>query len=210
MNLGAELIGQRARPFGGPVGQMHALEAALDQAKHHRARRPPGAQHQRLATALSHPGAQASRLLIKPSMSVLVESSSPSSYHSVLAAPTARARASGLRQRQRALLVRNGDVGADKAVGRQMQHELGKTFGRHRLDIVAALDPERPQPVMMDQRRARMRRRPSDQACGAGFVHGCHRPVLLQRPMARYSLKSDKPRWLSMLGSLGNEHFKIG
>src|SRR5437763_6495127 len=33
---------------------------------------------------------------MKPSMSVLVESSSPPSYHSVLAAPTARARASGL------------------------------------------------------------------------------------------------------------------
>ena len=33
---------------------------------------------------------------MKPSMSVLVERSSPPSYHSVLAAPTARARASGL------------------------------------------------------------------------------------------------------------------
>src|SRR5476649_1977463 len=40
--------------------------------------------------------AQASRLPIKPSMSVLVEYSSAPSYHSVMAAPTARARSSGL------------------------------------------------------------------------------------------------------------------
>ena len=73
-----------------------------------------------------------------------------------------------LRQRQRALLVRNGDVGADEAAQRQAEHEILELVGRHRLDDIAALDAERPQPVMMDQRRARMRGRPSDQARGGG------------------------------------------
>jgi len=63
---------------------------------------------------------------------------------------------------------------ASYAVRRETQHKLGKTFRRHRLDIVAAFDAKRAQPIMMDQRRARMRCRPSDQACGPGFGHGCH------------------------------------
>ena len=108
---------------------------------------------------------------MKPSTSVLVEHSSPSAYHSVLAAPTARRACVRLRQRQRALLVRNGDVGADEAAERQPEHEILELVGRHRFDDVAALDAERAQPVMMDQRRARMRGRPSDQTGGAGFGH---------------------------------------
>jgi len=48
MNAGAELIGERPGAVEGPVGQMHALDAALDQAEHHRARRTPGAKYQRL------------------------------------------------------------------------------------------------------------------------------------------------------------------
>ena len=74
-----------------------------------------------------------------------------------------------LRQRKRALLVRNGDVGADEAAQRQPEDEILELVRRHRLDDVAALDAERAQPVMMDQRRARMRGRPSDQAGGGGF-----------------------------------------
>ena len=41
------------------------------------------------SVALSQPGAEASRLSMKPSTSVLVEHSSPPSYQNVLAAPTA-------------------------------------------------------------------------------------------------------------------------
>src|SRR5215208_6068865 len=59
------------------------------------ARDEPPAPSTSASVALSHPPAQASRLLVKPSTSVLVERSSPPSYHSVLAAPTALARASG-------------------------------------------------------------------------------------------------------------------
>src|SRR5207237_9849044 len=79
-----------------------------------------------------------------------------------------------LRQRKRALLVRNGDVGADKAAQRKPEDEILELVGRYRLDDVAARDAERPQPVMMDQRRARMRGRPSDQARGGGFCSTCH------------------------------------
>ena len=123
---------------------------------------------------------------MKPSTSVLVERSSPSSNHSVLAAPTARARVVRRRQRQRPLLVRNGDVGADEAAQRKPQHEIRELVGRHRLDDVAAFDAERPQPVMMDQRRARMRRRPSDQACGAGFWFASgHAPSKSDKPGVR-------------------------
>ena len=48
MHAGAELIGQRPRAFERPVCQMHALDAALDQPEHHRARRAAGAEHQRI------------------------------------------------------------------------------------------------------------------------------------------------------------------
>ena len=107
---------------------------------------------------------------MKPSTSVLVERSSPSAYHSVLAAPTALARASGSTRQVRLLLVGNSDVGADEAPQRQPQHEIAKIVRRHGLEDIAALDPERAQPVAMDQRRARMRGRPSDQACGGVLV----------------------------------------
>src|ERR1700740_186681 len=83
------------------------------------------------------------------------------------------------RQRQRALLVRQGDIGPDETMRRQMKYEFGKAFGRDRLDIVATLDLKRAQPVMMDQRRTRMRRRPSDQACGAGSGHGSPSPPVM-------------------------------
>ena len=136
------------------------------------ARAEPPAPSTSASSALSQPGAQASRLLIKPSTSVLVEHSSPSSIPQRIGGADRAGALVRLRQRQRALLVRNGDVGADEAAQRQPEHEILELVGRHRLDDVAALDAERAQPVMMDQRRARMRGRPSDQARGGGFGHG--------------------------------------
>ena len=134
MNAGAELIGQRLGAFEGPVGDMDALDAALDQAEHHRARR----SRRRRAPAPPRPcpsrAREASRLLMKPSTSVLVDRSSPSSNHSVLAAPTALARASGTDSASALLLVRNGDVGADEAARRQTQNEIRELLRRHRLD----------------------------------------------------------------------------
>ena len=106
---------------------------------------------------------------MKPSTSVLVERSSPPSYHSVLAAPTARARSSGFVSASARSLCGMVTLAPTKPCVERCMHEFCEALGRHRLDAVAALDAERAQPVMMDQRRARMRRRPSDQACGAGF-----------------------------------------
>src|SRR5213075_242128 len=70
--------------------------------------------------------------------------------------------------RQHPLLVRNSDVGADKATERKPKNEILEFIRRHGFDDITPLDAERPQPVMMDHRRARMRGRPSDQAGGGG------------------------------------------
>ena len=56
---------------------------------------PPAPSTTASPARFSQPGTQASRLAVKPSTSVLVESKRPLSYQSVLAAPTARARSSG-------------------------------------------------------------------------------------------------------------------
>ena len=156
---------------------MHALDAALDQAEHHRARRAAGAQHQRVVGGV--PARCAGVEIIDEAFDVGVGRAQFALLvpQRVGGADRARPRVRP-RQRQRALLVRKGDVGADEAVARQMQHEFGKSFRRHRLDVVAALDAERAQPVMMDQRRARMRCRPPDQACGGGFGRRSSSPSL--------------------------------
>ena len=94
MNAGAELVGQRAGAIHGAVGQMHTLDAALDQSEHHRARRPAGAQHQRFRGCV--PARRAGVEIVDEAFDVGVgRAQFAASYHSVLAAPTARARASG-------------------------------------------------------------------------------------------------------------------
>ena len=162
------MIRQRPRAFDGAVRQMHASDATLDQAKHYGARRAAGAEHQRFRRGV--PSRRAGVEIIDKTFDVGI---GRAQFVPLVPQRIGGADGAGacvrLRQRQRPLLVRNGDVGADKAVRRQMQHELGKAFRRHRLDVVAAFDAQRPQPVMVDQRRARMRCRPSDQTCGTRF-----------------------------------------
>ncbi len=200
MNVGAELIRKGPRAFDGPVCQMHAFDTALDQSEHHRARRPAGAKHQRIGRAV--PPGRAGIEIIDKTFDVGV---GRAQFTALVPQRIGRADRAGTgirrRERQRALLVRNGDVGADETVRRKVHYELGEAFGRHRLDAVAALDAELAQPVMMDQRRARMRGRPSDQACGAGFGLGCHPPNPVAAPWTKASslLQSGKPRSLSML-----------
>src|SRR6185295_10734471 len=70
----------------------------------------------------------------------------------------------GLRERERNFLVRDGDVGADIAVIGEMRHELREFFRRHAFAPVLAGETMLPDPIIMDQRRARMRRRPADDA----------------------------------------------
>ncbi len=112
---------------------MHALDAALEQAEHHRARRPAGPQHQCVRGTV--PPGRAGVEIIDKTFDVGV---GRTQLAVLVPQRIGRADRAGTRvrpgQRQRALLVRNGDVGADKAVRRQMQHELGKALGRHRLD----------------------------------------------------------------------------
>ena len=171
MNICAELIRQRSGALGGPVRQMDDFDAALDQSEHHRARRAARAEHQRLLSRI--PSARAGVEIIDKALDVGVGRVQLAALIPQRVGRTDRAGARiRLGQCQCTFLVRNGDVGADKAVRRKTQYELGKEFGRHRLDAVAALDAERAQPVVVDQRRARMRSRPSDQACGAGFGLG--------------------------------------
>ena len=170
VNVGAELIRQRAGPLHGPVGQMHALDAALDQPEHDGARRAAGAQHQRIFSFV--PSGRAGVEIVDKTFDVGVGRAQfvPPWYHSVLAAPTALARSSGTDSASARSLCGMVTLAPTKPWTTECNTKLGKLVRRHRLDDVAALDAQRPQPVMMDQRRARMRRRPSDQACGAGFV----------------------------------------
>ena len=152
---------------------MHALDAAFDQSEQHGARRAAGAQHQRILGLV--PSGRAGVEIVDKAFDVGVgRAHSPSSNHSVLAAPTARARASGFDSASALFLVREGDVGAGKAAQRKPEHEILELIRRHGLDDIAARDAERPQPVTMDQRRARMRSRPSDQARGGGSGSLCH------------------------------------
>ena len=94
-------------------------------------------------------------------------SKQPPSSHSVLAAPTARARSSGCDKASAALLVRHRDIGADIAARGERLHEGSEFFRRHRLAAVFAGDAVAFEPVIMNQRRARMFDRPADDASGA-------------------------------------------
>ena len=152
---------------------MHALDAAVEQAEHHRARRTAGAQHQRILALV--PAGRAGVEIVDKAFDVGVGRAQLAVLEPQRIGRADRARARiRLRQRERALLVRKCDVGADEAAQRQPEQEILELVGRHRLDDIAALDPERPQPVMMDQRRTRMRGRPSDQARGGGLCCTCH------------------------------------
>ena len=118
MHVGAELIGQRLRAIGGAVGQMHALDAALEQPEHHRARRTAGAEHQRVFGAV--PSGRAGVEIIDETLDVGV---GRAQFAVLVPQRIGRADRAGalvrFRQRQRLLLVRQGDVGADKAAQRQ-------------------------------------------------------------------------------------------
>ena len=96
LHRGTEARLQRLRPLRRAVDDVDLADAALDQAIDD-ARAPSRRRRARplRRRASPSPAPQASRLAVKPSTSVLVESRRPLSYQSVLAAPTARARSSG-------------------------------------------------------------------------------------------------------------------
>ena len=72
-----------------------------------------------------------------------------------------------LRHRQRRLLVRDRDVGADIAALGQMRDEIGERLRRDLLAPVGGVEIVLLDPIAVDQRRARMPDRPADHACGS-------------------------------------------
>ena len=118
---------------------MHVFDAALDQAEYHRARRAAGAQHQRVGGFI--PSARAGIEIVDEAFNVGVGGAQLACLVPQRVGGADRAGAGiGHGQRQRALLVRKGDVGADKTMRRQTANENGKILGRHRFDHIAALD----------------------------------------------------------------------
>src|SRR5674476_1356839 len=156
---------------------------------------PPAPNTAAVSRPRSQPGVAASRLARKPSTSVLVERSVSPSYHSVLAEPDERARAVvRLRQRKHRLLVRHADVAADIAMLAQMRDELGEFFRRHRLAPVFGVEIMLLDPIIMDQRRARMRRRPGHDAdCLAFLAHASATTLLRNTPICGTSISTTSP-----------------
>jgi len=128
---------------------MDAPDAALDQPEQHGARRTASAQHQRILGFV--PAGRASIEIVDEALDVGVGRAklAVGKPKRVGGADRAGARIR-LRQLQRALLVRNGDVGADEAAQRQTEDEILEFVRRYGLDDIAARDAKRPQPVMMD------------------------------------------------------------
>jgi hypothetical protein len=164
------------------VGEVDALDAAFEQAEHDRARGTAGPEHQCLFRAV--PTGRSGIEIADEAFDIGIGRAQlavgkPKRVRSADGPGTRIGRG----QRQHVFLVRDGDVGADEAAQRQPQHEVAQILGRDRLDDVASLDPERAQPVTMDQRRARMRGRPSDQTgCGSPerghlSLGSCSRPI---------------------------------
>ena len=106
---------------------------------------------------------------MKPALSVLSATSLPPSNHNVLAAPAARAagRACGCCRKGR-LLVGQRDVAAGEALLAQGAQKIGGIAGLDGTAHVTAVDAVALQPIAVDQRRARMRHGPADDA---GALH---------------------------------------
>src|SRR6185437_5799554 len=97
-------------------------------------------------------------------------------------------------QRERRFLVRHRDIGAHITARRKCAHELGKLVRRHRLAPVFAGDAVALEPIIMDERRARMRNRPANHTRGARpRVHASSATALRSRPMSGHSTSMVSP-----------------
>src|ERR1700722_19544184 len=109
-----------------------------------------------------------------------------------------------VRQRigQRLLLVRHRDIGADIIARVQRLHEGFEFVRRHRLAAVFAGDAVSFQPVVMNERRARMFDRPADDASGAdGRGHASSTTVLRRMPICGHSTSMVSPGFSHTGGS---------
>ena len=183
LHLGAEVgrhgVGAGARA----VEEAHlARRRAPAGRRRCRARRRRPRERRRSRRRVCRPGCAASRLFMNPALSVLSATSRPPSNHSVLAAPAARAagRVSDGRGEGR-LLVGQRDIAAGEALLAQRAQEIGDVARLDGMAHVAAVDAIALQPIAVDQRRARMRDGPADDAGAYHVVDHSARPELGQQ-----------------------------
>src|SRR3974390_1989825 len=163
---------------------------------------PPAPSTTAVSSPRSQPGAAESRLARKPSTSVLVERSRSPSYQRVLAGPTAPARPRALvrlGQRKRCLLVRHRDIAADIAVFAQMCDKIGEFFGRYRFATVFGIEIVLFDPVIVDQRRARVAGRPGYNADSLTFLAHIstpysHKPPAMRRAACIHCARGRQPQ----------------
>ena len=107
----------------------------------------------------------ATRLFMKPMPSVLSATADPPSNQSVLAAPMARAAGSfSIGDSKRRLLVRDRHIATGEALGAHARRKATASSGWTGTLHVAAVDAVLLEPMAVDQRRARMRDGPADDA----------------------------------------------
>src|SRR5580700_8175500 len=106
------------------------------------------------------------------------------------------------RKRQRLFLVRHRDIGADIIARVERLHKGIEFVRRHRLAAVFAGDAVSLQPIVMNERRARMFDRPSDDASGAdGRGHASSTTVLRRMPICGHSTSMVSPGFSHTGGS---------
>ena len=149
------------------VDDHDARDAAQHKAIDHGARRAAGAEHDRVAH-VPIPMRRAGVEIVQKAFDVGI-----ARMQRVVVEPERIGRADGaraivrLRQRERRLLVRHRDVGADITARTEFFDEIGKLVRRHRFAAVFAGDAVEFEPVIVNERRARMFDWPADDAGGA-------------------------------------------
>src|SRR5579862_3771131 len=166
MHACAKAFAQRRGALQRAVGDNDLLGAAFEQRIDDRARRAAARSEERLAQ-FAVPAGRAGVEIVQESFDVGIGRA----QHAV--EPQRVGRADGARAivrprgGQRRFLVRYCDVGADIAVLRERFHECAEFLRADRLAPIIAGDAVLFQPVIMNERRARMFDRPADDASGA-------------------------------------------
>ena len=115
-----------------------------------------------------------------------------------------------LRQREGRFLVRDGHIGTDIAARSKRADEGCELFLAHRLAAVFAGNSVALEPIVMNERRARMLDRPADHARGAASRgHVSSATELLSTPIAGHSISIVSPG-LSQTGGSALASFFTG
>src|SRR5450759_1399028 len=194
LNARAEFLFQRLRAFKRTVDDIDAPDIALDQREDNGARTAAGAQH-RGGFQTAVPARRGGIEIGEEAFDVGIGRAQRFAIVPQRIGGADRARALvRLRQRKRGLLVRDGDVAADIAVLAQMRDELGEFIRRHRLAPVFGVEIMLLDPIIVDQRRARMRRRTGHDAdCLTFFAHASATTLLRNTPICGTSISTTSP-----------------